>query len=170
VSYCSPAQYGCSPGSPSCLRRALPNLARQLACRRNGFIIQVAMANRARIVQGRATLMQEVQMDRVLRRDRGPGTGLQDNAPGSRPGVPPWCCWKLRVDWNCRWWQCWPLRRCRWWWSTPARCETSPGLQGRWPRPTLWTQRSWLTLPKRSDLGLIGAWDNRSSPALSHRL
>ena len=54
---------GCSPGSPSCLRRALSSLARQQACRRNGFIIQVAWANGARIVQGRATLIQEVQLE-----------------------------------------------------------------------------------------------------------
>ena len=32
----------------------------------------------------------------------------------------------------------------------PARFETSPGPRGRWPRPTLWTQRFWPTLPKRS--------------------
>ena len=58
---------GCSPGSPGCLRRALPSLARQQACRRNGFIIQVAWANGARIVQGRATLIQEVQLEEETR-------------------------------------------------------------------------------------------------------
>ena len=25
--------------------------------------------------------------------------------------VSSWCCWKLGADWNCRWWQRWPLRR-----------------------------------------------------------
>ena len=37
----------------------------------------------------------------------------------------------------------------------PARFETSPGPRGRWPRPTLWTQRFWPTLPQRSDLPCV---------------
>ena len=39
------------------------------------------------------------------------------------------------------------LRRCRWWWSTHARSGTSPGPPERWPRPTLWTRRSWPISP-----------------------
>ena len=35
--------------------------------------------------------------------------------------IPPWCCWRLLADWNCRWWPPWPLRHCRWSWSTPAK-------------------------------------------------
>ena len=113
---------GCSPGSPSCLRRALPDLPRRQACRRNGFIIQVAWANGARIVQGRATLKQEVQIEEETRfagidiskaqvdvavRPAGERDGLcPTTKPGSRDwsprwwtGVPPWCGWKLRADW-----------------------------------------------------------------------
>ena len=29
----------------------------------------------------------------------------------------------------------------------PVRFETSPGPPGRWPRPTLWTRRSWPISP-----------------------
>ena len=51
---------------------------------------------------------------------------------------------------DCRWWLPWQPTRCRWSSSTPAKCGTSPGPPGSWPRPTLWTQRSWLTSPKQS--------------------
>ena len=43
-----------------------------------------------------------------------------------------------------RWWLPWQPTRCLWSSSTPARCGTSPGPPGSWPRPTLWTRRFWL--------------------------
>ena len=39
-------------------------------------------------------------------------------------------------------------RLCLLWWSIPAKCETLPGPPGRWPRPTLWMLKSWLTSPR----------------------
>ena len=61
-----------------------------------------------------------------------------------------WCCWRLRAAWNYRWWLLWPPRHCRWSSSTRARCGTSPGLLGSWPRPTPGTPPCWPTLLRRS--------------------
>ena len=49
------------------------------------------------------------EMGRFLRRDRVRRAGLPDGGSGSLPSG----CWRLRVVWNCPWWQPWQLRRCR---------------------------------------------------------
>ena len=67
MSYGSPAQYGLFTRLAQLPATRPPNLPRQQACRRNGFIIQVAWANGARIVQGQATLIQEVQLEEETR-------------------------------------------------------------------------------------------------------
>ena len=87
---------GCSPGSPSCLRRALP------ACPADRSVGGAGWANGARIwkrkrdsqaliSQRRRWTSPSGQRDREmgcdLQRDRGRGTGLSDGGLGSRPGV-----------------------------------------------------------------------------------
>ena len=53
----------------------------------------------------------------VLRRDRRP----RNWSPRWWTWGPPWCCWRQRAVWSCRWWRLSLLRRCPWWWSTRAR-------------------------------------------------
>ena len=88
---------GCSPGSPGCLRRALPSLPRQHACRR-GRLGQWSphLEEETRFAgidgsQRRRWTSPSGQRDREmgcdLQRDRGRGTGLSDGGLGSRPGV-----------------------------------------------------------------------------------
>ena len=46
-------------------------------------------------------------------------------------GVPqPWC-WRLRVGWNCPWWQPWQR-----WWVNPEVRDFAWKPLGGWPRPS----------------------------------
>ena len=88
-------------------------------------------------MQGRATLIQEVQLEEetilvgidvskaqvdIAVRSTGQRwvvtyneTGVEELLSQMVDLGPALVLLEATADWNCRWWQRWPRRRCRWW-------------------------------------------------------